>query len=330
VELYQIKYFLTLCETLNFARAAERCNVSQPSLTRAVQKLEQELGGVLIRRERRHTHLTELGEVVRPMLEEVVLHSLHTVAAAKRHLSEHRMVLRLGILPSVGPVRLAPFLVQFAAECLGMELTLVEAPLPRLNDLLLRSDLDAAVVAYVDRVDKRFRCCRLYQERIVVVAPKGHRFEQFEAVPLSELQGESLLFRMNCDLGDLLLASCRKQGFEPRISYRSTREDWVQTMVASGFGITVMPEFSHTDITSVARPLVDPDLMRQLSLITVAGRRQEHALAAFIRTIRAHVWHAKNTQNDLDRRSLMVLSKWTTPTQQHTNVDEHARADYNI
>src|SRR5215470_402130 len=71
MELYQIRYFLALCETLNFARAAERCNVSQPSLTRAMQKLEQELGGLLVHRERRRTHLTELGELVRPMLEEV-------------------------------------------------------------------------------------------------------------------------------------------------------------------------------------------------------------------------------------------------------------------
>jgi len=72
VELYQIRYFLALCETLNFARAAERCNVSQPSLTRAVQKLEQELGGLLIRRERRRTHLAEPGELVQPMLKEVL------------------------------------------------------------------------------------------------------------------------------------------------------------------------------------------------------------------------------------------------------------------
>src|SRR6516165_364155 len=100
MELHQIRYFVALCETLNFARAAERCNVSQPSLTRAVQKLEQELGGSLIHRERRLTHLTELGELVRPMLEEVFSHSMRTVAAAKRHSSLNKTVLRLGIMPS--------------------------------------------------------------------------------------------------------------------------------------------------------------------------------------------------------------------------------------
>ena len=308
MELYQIRYFLALCETLNFARAAERCNVSQPSLTRAVQKLEHELGGLLISRERRLTHLTELGELVRPMLEEVLSHSVRTVAAAKRHSSLNKAVLRLGIMPSIGPVRLAPFLAGFAAECAGVELTLMEAPLPRLNDLLLHSDLDAALVAYVGCSDKRFRYYKLYQERIVTVAPKGHRFEQFEAVRLRDLQDEKLSFRTNCDMGDFLLEGCRKQGFEPRIVYRSAREDWVQTMVASGFGVTVMPEFSHTDAATIARPLIEPDLVRQLSLVTVAGRRHEPA-AALLRTIRTHAWHAENASHDLERRSVMLLSK---------------------
>ena len=319
MELYQIRYFLALCETLNFARAAERCNVSQPSLTRTVQKLEQELGGLLIRRARRLTHLTELGKLVRPMLEEVLSHSVRTVAAAKRHSSLNKAVLRLGIMPSIGPVRLAPFLVRFAAECVGVELTLVEAPIARLNDLLLRSNLDAAVVAYIGHSDKRLRYSQLYQERIVIVAPKGHRFEQFEAVRLRDLQNEKLSFRTNCDMGDFLLESCRKQGFEPRIVYSSAREDWVQTMVASGFGVTVMPEFSHTDTATIARPLVDPDLVRQLSLVTVAGRRHEPA-AVLIRMIRAHTWQAENVSRDPERRSLMFLSKWSqsTPSEIHT------------
>src|SRR5262245_47498295 len=309
MELYQIRYFIALCETLNFARAAERCNVSQPSLTRAVQKLEQELGGSLIHRERRLTHLTDLGELVRPMLKEVLSHTERTKTAAEWHLSGKKAVFRLGILPSIGPVRLAPFVGQFGAKHLSVELTLVEAPLPRLNNLLLGGDLDAAVVAYVARPDKRFRYWRLYRERIVVVAPKGHRFEQRAVVRLRDLQNESFLFRTNCDMGDFLLESCRKQGFEPRIVYRCAREDWVQTMVASRFGITVMPEFSRTDVATVARPIVEPDLIRELSLVTVAGRRYEPAAASLLRAIRAHSWHDDGTQPNSVQGSMMRFSK---------------------
>jgi LysR family hydrogen peroxide-inducible transcriptional activator len=313
MELYQIRYFVALCETLNFARAAERCNVSQPSLTRAVQKLEQELGGLLIRRERRLTHLTELGELVRPMLREVLAHSERTKAAAERHFNRKKIVLRLGIMSSVGPVRLAPVLARFGAEHLGVELTLVEAPFSRLNELLFGNHLDAAVVAYVGRPDKRLRYHRLYRERIVTVVPKGHRFEQFEVVQLRDLQDESFLFRTNCEMGDFLLESCRKQGFEPRIVYRSAREDWVQTMVASGCGITVMPEFTHTDIATVIRPIIDPDLVRRLSLVTVAGRRHEPAVASLLRAIRAHCWHEEDAANNCEKGLLMSFSKTVRP-----------------
>jgi DNA-binding transcriptional LysR family regulator len=308
MELYQIRYFVTLCETLNFARAAERCNVSQPSLTRAVQKLEQELGGLLIRRERRLTHLTELGELIRPMLGEVLSHSERTKAVAKRHLNREKTVLRLGIMSSIGPVRLAPFLGRFAAEHRGVELTLVEAPLPHLNDLLSGSRLDAAVATYVNRPDQRFRYVPLYRERIVAVVPKGHRFERLEAVRLRDLQDENLLFRTNCDMGDFLLESCRKQGFEPRIIYRSAREDWVQTMVASSAGITIMPEFTRTDAATVARPLTEPELVRQLWLVTVAGRRQEHPVTTFIRVIRAQCWQREDALSHPEQRSLMSFS----------------------
>src|SRR3712207_8184276 len=71
MEMHQIRYFLAVCEELNFTRAAERCNVAQPSLTRAIKLLEEELGGSLFHRERANTHLSELGRMVRPYLEEV-------------------------------------------------------------------------------------------------------------------------------------------------------------------------------------------------------------------------------------------------------------------
>jgi LysR family transcriptional regulator, hydrogen peroxide-inducible genes activator len=293
VELYQVKYFLTLCETLNFARAAERCNVSQPSLTRAVQKLEQELGGLLVVRGGHHTHLTELGALVRPMLNEVLSHSQLVKSVAEKHLDSKRKVLRVGYMPSIGPTRLAPLLTRFGVEQPEVELALVEASHLSLSDLLLNSRLDAMVAAHVSRPDRRLRYCRLYREQIVVVVPKGHRFQELKTVRLRELEGERFLFRTNCDLGEFLLQCCRKQGFEPCIVYRGARESWVQAMVAAGFGITVMPEFSHTNVASVTRPLVDPDLARELSLVTVAGRRHEAALSCLLRAAREEVVQAK-------------------------------------
>src|SRR5262249_51449790 len=130
VELYQIRYFLALCDTLNFIRAAEKCRISQPALTRAIQKLERELGGLLIHREGRRTHLTELGHVVRPMLEQVLAQAERTRAVAERHRKKTPKAVKLGFLPSIGLHRFAPLLAEFSRKHPGIELHLVEAPLP--------------------------------------------------------------------------------------------------------------------------------------------------------------------------------------------------------
>jgi DNA-binding transcriptional LysR family regulator len=69
MEMHQVRYFLVVCEHLNFTQAARGCHVAQPSLTRAIQLLEKEFGGRLFHRERSRTHLTELGRIVRPYLQ---------------------------------------------------------------------------------------------------------------------------------------------------------------------------------------------------------------------------------------------------------------------
>jgi DNA-binding transcriptional LysR family regulator len=293
MKLHQIRYFVALCETLSFARAAERCGVSQPSLTRAVQSLEEELGGRLVQRERRLTHLTKLGDVVRPMLEEVLAHAEGTKAAAQRFLKSEAKPVRLGVVPSVGPLRLAPFLARFGAQHPGIEVVLVDGDAARLEELLLGGKLEAALAARLGPAHDRLRHHRLYRERVVVVLPEGHRFERQNAVPLVDLKGENFLLRANCDMRALILESCRKQGFQPTIVWRGEREDWIQTMVAAGCGVTVMPENLHLGHATLARPLIEPELQRDVSLVTVAGRPHEPSIQHLVRAIRAHNWRAE-------------------------------------
>ena len=290
MELYQIRYFVALCGTLSFARAAERCGVSQPSLTRAVQSLEQELGGLLIRRERRLTHLTKLGEMVRPMLEEVLAHAEGTKTAALRFLKAEEEPLSLGVMPSVGPLRLAPFLARFGAQHPGIEEVLVDGDAARQEELLLGGKLEVALAARLGSAHGRLRHHRLYRERVVVVFPEGHRFERQNAVRLIDLKGENFLLRATCERRTIFLETCRKQGFQPTIVWRGEREDWIQTMVAAGCGITIMPENMHLGHGTLARPLIEPELERDVSLVTVAGRPYEPSVQHLVRAIRAYQW----------------------------------------
>lgn len=290
MELYQIRYFLALCETLNFARAAERCGVCQPSMTRAIQKLERELGGVLIRRERRLTHLTELGLLVRPMLSDVLAHAERTKSAARCFVDTAHKPVRLGLMRSIGPSRLAPFLARFAAQQRDIELTLVEADARGLSELMLGGGLELAVSAPAGPISERLHLHRLYEERLVVAFASSHRFAQHQAVPLVQLRNEPLVVRSDCEMATLLSDACRRRGFEPNIVQRSEREEWVMTMVAARCGVTVMPDDAHLGKATLTRPLIDPEIARDVSLITVAGRPHDARVQRLVRTMRAHKW----------------------------------------
>ena len=126
MELHEIRYFLALSKTLNFTKAAEICNVSQPALTRAIQKMEDELGGLLFSRERNNTHLTELGRLLEPHLTEVQERTQAAKETATRFLRLDSAQLRLGVMCTIGPVRFVSFLSRFRADNPGVEITLVE------------------------------------------------------------------------------------------------------------------------------------------------------------------------------------------------------------
>src|SRR4029453_10951985 len=103
MEMHQIRYFLAVCNTLNSTRAAEQCHVTQPALTRAIQKLEEELGGLLFRRERHLTHLTDLGLLMKPHFGQVLSETDAARSTASSFLKLERATLKLGVMCTIGP-----------------------------------------------------------------------------------------------------------------------------------------------------------------------------------------------------------------------------------
>lgn len=290
MEIHEIRYFLAVCQALNFTRAAEQCNVSQPALTRAIQKMEGELGGLLFSRERGNTHLTELGRLMQPHLEEVMRRTSAAKDTASRFLRLESAHLRLGVMCTIGPMRFVGFLNRFRADNPGIEVTLTEAVPPRLAEALLQAELDVAIMAQPDSFDERLRAEPLYAERFVVACAVGHPFARRNAVSLKDMDGEFYLQRVNCEFRDVLRERCEAAGAFINRSYRSEREDWIQTMVAAGMGVCFIPEFSATHPGLVLRRVEDPGVARDICLVTVAGRRWSPAVASFVQAIRRYAW----------------------------------------
>src|ERR1700757_1711190 len=122
MEMHQIRYFLAVADALNFTRAAEQCSVSQPALTRAIQQLEEEMGGLLLRRERRLTHLTDFGRLLEPHLRQLAADADSAKTTAKRFLNLQQAQIRLGVMCTVGPARFIGFLAGFGAANPGCDI----------------------------------------------------------------------------------------------------------------------------------------------------------------------------------------------------------------
>ena len=116
MEMHQVRYFLAVADTLNFTRAAEQCHVSQPALTRAIQQLEEELGGLLLRRERKLTHLTDFGQLIEPHLRQLAADAEAAKTTAKRFLNLQQADIRLGVMCTIGPARFMGFLAGSAGQ----------------------------------------------------------------------------------------------------------------------------------------------------------------------------------------------------------------------
>ena len=266
MEMHQVRYFLAVCETLNFTRAAELCNVSQPALTRAVHKLEEELGGLLLRRENSLTHLTDFGQLVRPHLEQMMADAAAAKSTAMQFLRMENAPINLGVMCTVGPMRFMSFLAEFRATHPGCEVTLIEGVPGHLAELLREGKLDLAVMAQPEAFNDRLELRPLYRERFCVAFPMGHRFREKNRVRIPDVAGETYLLRINCEYQDHLNECCREHGFAVKVGFRSEREDWIQMMVAAGHGVTLMPESLHLGHGTLAPPLIDPALNREVAL----------------------------------------------------------------
>ncbi|MBM3599504.1 MAG: LysR family transcriptional regulator [Alphaproteobacteria bacterium] len=293
MEMHQVRYFLAVCETLNFTRAADRCSVSQPAMTRAIKNLEDELGGPLFHRERANTHLTELGRMMQPYLSEVLAQSESAKTRARDFQKLREAPLSVGIMCTIGPSKLLDLMGGFHRRYPDVNINLREATAQALQDMLAAGEIDVAVFGLPDGIDQeRFHTLKLFSERVLIAIPAGHRLEKQPGIQLDDISNERYLFRANCEFADQIREQCQARGFRLSVAYRSERDDWIQTMVKAGLGVTLIPEFAVTVSGLTTRPVINPGIERTVHLVTVRGRPHSPAVGAFVREAMAFDWLA--------------------------------------
>lgn len=290
MEMQQIRYFAALAQTLNFTRAAEQCNVSQPALTRAIQQLEHELGGPLFHRERNNTHLSELGRMMAPYLESVIESARAAKDAAQAAKRMENVTLTLGAMCTIGPQLVADLIVRFQAEHPDIAIHVRDGEAAAMIAALEKGDLHMSLVGVPDELPPCFHQLPVFSERFVIVLPPGHPWQERNAIRVADLDGEPYVGRSSCEVFRMVTEDFARRGVTTRKVFSSPRDEWVQKMIKAGLGFGFFPEHSVTDPDLVVRPLIEPEYSRTIYLATVRGRPHSPAVGAFVREARRHNW----------------------------------------
>ena len=290
MEMHQIRYFLAVSQKLSFTEAAQECGATQPAVSKAIKLLEAELGASLLSREGKKVILTEFGRSMQPHFERILSEAEAARTIADNFRLLNKAPVKLGVLSSIGPVRLSRFLASFQREFEGVDLTVHEGSLSELRTMLKSGEIDFAILNPLEGQFDDFNRTALYEERYVVVLPPQHRLGNASTIALKDLSGEPYVDRLSCELRETVVALCEDMGIELYANFRSEREDWVQAMVLGRIGFAFMPEYSVTMPGLIQRPLIDPSVTRPISLVSTAGRQFSPAASAFMQAARNFAW----------------------------------------
>lgn len=201
-----------------------------------------------------------------------------------------RAPLRLGIMCTIGPLRFMPFLAKLRMDFPGLKLAIAEGTPARLGAQLDAGALDLAVMAQPEGFPPRWTAAPLYRERFVVGLPFGHKLAAREAVRLDDLHGQDYVSRASCEFAPYIDALLAERGIALNVVFESEREEWVQTMIVSGAGIACMPEHAPLLPGLVLRPMIEPEVVREISLVAPVGRALGPAAQTFVKAINGYDW----------------------------------------
>lgn len=292
MEFHQVRYFLKAAENLNFTRAAEKCHVSQPALTRAIHKLEAELGGDLFVRDGRAVTLSPLGKIMHVHCQRIHETKELARATAKNFLENGGAELNVGVMCTIGPDVLSAFIDEFRSSHPNVLLILHDIGPEALPKLLFTGALDCAFVAsHDDQISKEVSGHTLFNEDMVVAFAKEHRFAARQELTLYDVAEEIYVDRLKCEIRQPFFDFMEKNELNLNVACSSQRDDWIQELVIRGIGVSVMPRFSITtgrlDWRPLSGPLANP---RQIMIARAIVHSPQSTANSFYSEAQGYHW----------------------------------------
>ncbi len=293
LKLKDLRYLVTLADERHFGRAAERCHVSQPTLSAQLKKMESYLGVQLIERRTKQMSLTAAGEEIVARARRMLEASDEVLALARSHRDPLAGKLRIAFLPTIGPYLLPRVAPRIRKALPRLELLLYEYQTEPMLEKLRAGEIDVGILALpvsLDGFDSRL----LYDEPFTVALPEHHRLARRAQIRVSDLEGETLLLLEDghC-LRDQALEVCSRVGLHEAQDFRATSLETLRQMVATGAGITLMPDLASRGAYGnarglVMRPFAKPVPVRRIGAVWRKTSARRPAIDAVAKIVAEH------------------------------------------
>ena len=294
--LNELRYIVAVARERSFGRAAAKCFVSQPALSVAIQKLEDELGATLFERGKNEVTITPLGERVVEQAQKVLEETARIREIAQAGRNQLVGLLKLGVIYTVGPYLLPDLIPALHARAPQMPLDIEENLTENLETALRTGRIDAAIVALPFQ-PPGIVADFLYEEPFHVVVPQGHKWAKRKSIAPDELPAEhTILLNVGHCFRDQVLDACPELNRADAQVTRTNSLETVRNMVASGLGVSVLPRDAlvpkyHTRLV-VPVPFTKPAPARRIALAYRRSFPRPEAIAAIrdaVATCRAKV-----------------------------------------
>lgn len=293
MDLDQLRYFLRVAERQNITRAAEDLAISQPALSRSIQKLEDELGQPVFERKSRSIVLTDAGTLLQARAQQVLTILEDTKAEITDDGQSGRI--RVGAIPTIAPYFLPQVLRQFSKEFHKATLIVQENTTDALLKSCAQGEVDLAIVALPISA-KYLDIEELFEEELFLVLPPDHLLNERDKIRLSDVEPYPfvLLDEAHC-LSDNIVSFCRQRSFQPVAVERTSQLAMVQELVSLSHGISMIPAMARQcDQSSrrVYRSLAGRKPTRTIAIAWNPYRFESKLLKAF----REHLRRFKNAE----------------------------------
>lgn len=284
MDVRQIKNFLTLCETLNFRKAAERINIVQPALSRQIQLLEKELGALLFNRTKRTVSLTEAGiffkREANRILQDLNKTIVQTVQLHNGEAGEVKVTHASSAMNTVVP----SFLVKVKHKWPNLKTIVQETSNFHQIEMLLTRKTDIGVAPNIilpPEVNSKI----LYRENFVLILPGNHPLAKKKFTDLSVLKNEIFILpQLATGIGyvETILQICRSFGFIPKVAHESAHSIAVVRLVEAGLGISIEPMSSVRSVNMNIKLIELKSIPQKTEMILFWLREREDELSRFI------------------------------------------------